>query len=75
MSTRRTRYTTHQQDMDFLKRKLDDLNRSWQLGDECLSFGGRNTSRVASIQDDVVTLEDGTRGHISRMASPLSSKK
>jgi len=67
-----TRPPTAAEDAAYLLERLALANRRWAVGDVVRSFrSGYDVpdSAIACIDGDIITLEDGTSGHVSRILS------
>ncbi len=65
----KNRYTTRQQDAAFMMRAIAEANRTWAIGEACLSYNGREETTVIRIYADIATLANGESMHISKMRS------
>jgi hypothetical protein len=63
------KHTTRKQDAAFLMARMADATKGWKVGDTCLSYNMRETTTVASIDGDIVTLANGDSMHVSKMRS------
>lgn len=63
------RYSTHKQDFEFLRSRIQDATREWKVGDACLSYNMQSQTTVKEINGDVITLANGDALHRSKMHS------
>lgn len=63
------RYTTREQDREFLRRAFADATRDWKVGDACLAYRGGEATTVARVEGDIVYLANGDQMHRTKMRS------
>ena len=59
--------TTAAQDRAYLAERLQDANRRWAVGDVCRAYRGDAVTKIASVDGDIVTLENGDALHVSNV--------
>jgi hypothetical protein len=64
----RTR-TTRAQDIAYLRERLTDAFRAWQVGDACLSYNLQTHTTIVAIERDIATLANGDHCHVTKLQS------